>query len=128
MPEEEQFVETYNNVEIVEEDLPEYTSKQVHYSKEEPAFVVAWVRNALSSFFKNRLTFVDNYAEQIEPHRFNFKYHEDTHKIDLKFEFLMGEEDITELYIVGQLHKSNREGIGVEWTKVEGNYYWLTAI
>ena len=55
-------METYNNVEIIEEELPEYTSKNVHYSKEEPAFVVAWVRNALASFFKNREIFVDNYA------------------------------------------------------------------
>ena len=85
MPEEEQFVETYKTFDIVEEELPEYTSKNVQYSKEEPAFVVAWVKNALSSFFKNRETFVNNYAEQIEPHRFNFEYHEDTHKIDLKF-------------------------------------------
>jgi hypothetical protein len=40
----------------------------------------------------------------------------------------MDEEDITELLLEGQLHRSNKGEIGIEWKRVAGNDFWLTAV
>ena len=54
MPQEEQFVETYKTLNIERAELPQYTIEKIPYSKEEPIFVVAWIKDALSSFFKQK--------------------------------------------------------------------------
>jgi hypothetical protein len=43
---------TYNALNIIKEDLPQYTNKRVVYFKEEPAFVVAWIKDMLADLFE----------------------------------------------------------------------------
>ena len=46
----------------------------------------------------------------------------------MSLSFLIDEEEEVDLELNGRLHRSEKGEVGVEWSKVEGNDYWLTAV
>ena len=96
------------------------------YIKQYPAFVVAWLQDHLAALLKSKETFI-TYADEIEPNAFSLEYLEEKHQVVARLGFTVG-EDGTELELVGQLHRSEKGEVGIEWTKTAGNDYWLTAI
>ena len=42
--------------------------------------------------------------------------------------FLVDGEEEIELKLTGQLHRSEKEEIGVLWFRKKGNFYWLAAV
>lgn len=69
-----------------------------------------------------------DYIEEIAPHNFQVNYNEDKHLVEVDLSFLIEEEEKVSLKLVGQLHRSEKGEVGVEWSKAEGNDYWLTNI
>jgi hypothetical protein len=46
----------------------------------------------------------------------------------VKLTFTIDEEEESELELAGQLHRSEKGEIGIEWLKQEGNDYWLGSV
>lgn len=129
LPPETQFAINFKHFENVKaETLPEYSKKKVVYVKQTPAFVVAWLKDHLASLFKEKETFMSGFVGDIVPTSFHFDFSEGKNIITLKLSFTIDEEEETELELRGQLHRSEKGELGVEWTKVEGNDFWLTSI
>lgn len=71
---------------------------------------------------------MQDYVGEITPQSFSMSYNPTTHQIDANLEFLIDEEEEVSLDLTGQLHWSEKEGVGVDWKKKRGNVYWLAAI
>ena len=41
---------------------------------------------------------------------------------------MVDEEEEVDLELNGNLHRSQKGEVGVEWSKVEGHDYWLSAV
>jgi hypothetical protein len=54
MTAEELFAKNYRSLDIKFESLPEYTKKKVVYTKQNPAFVVAWIKDHLKELLKEK--------------------------------------------------------------------------
>lgn len=126
MTAEELFAKNYRSLDIKFESLPEYTKKKVVYTKQNPAFVVAWIKDHLKELLKEKETFMKDFVGQIVPKNFNVDLEENSIKIDLQF--CIDDEEDVELSLVGKLHRSEKGEVGIEWQKGQGNDYWLTAI
>ena len=68
------------------------------------------------------------FAGDILPKSFNCEYEEGKKQVHVKLEFSIDNEEETELELVGQLHRSEKGELGIEWVKGEGNDFWLTAV
>jgi hypothetical protein len=55
-------------------------------------------------------------------------YEEGKKQIEMTLDFIIANEEQAELKLVGQLHRSEKGEVGVEWQRVEGNDYWLTNV
>ncbi len=55
-------------------------------------------------------------------------YEEGKKQIEMTLDFIIANEEQAELKLVGQLHRSAKGEVGVEWQRVEGNDYWLTNV
>ena len=64
----------------------------VPYSREEPAFVVAWVKDFVTTLFEKKEIFIASYVEEIKPSYFEMNYKGETFEIELKFEFIVADE------------------------------------
>lgn len=126
MTAQELFAKNYRSLDIKFESLPEYTKKKVVYTKQNPAFVVAWIKDHLKELLKEKETFMKDFVGQIVPKNFNVDLEENSIKIDLQF--CIDDEEDVELSLVGKLHRSEKGEVGIEWQKGQGNDYWLTAI
>lgn len=126
MTAQELFAKNYRSLDIKFESLPEYTKKKVVYTKQNPAFVVAWIKDHLKELLKEKETFMKDFVGQIVPKNFNVELEENSIKIDL--EFCIDDQEDVELSLVGKLHRSEKGEFGIEWEKAQGNDYWLTAI
>jgi hypothetical protein len=40
----------------------------------------------------------------------------------------MDEEEETHLILFGQLHRSEKGKVGIEWCRVDGNSFWLYGV
>ena len=125
---EQLFARNFKALDIKEESLPEYSKKKVVYTKQKAAFIVAWLKDHLAARLKEKETFMDNFVEEIVPNSFNLEYEEDKKQVKIHLEFTIGEEEETDLQLVGQLHRSEKGEVGIDWEKVAGNEFWLTAI
>lgn len=128
MKPEEVFARNFKALNIKLEDLPEYSKKKVVYTKQTPAFVVAWLKDHLAALFKEKETFMNNFVEEIVPNKFDLEYDEENKQVKVAMEFTIGEEDQEDLSLVGKLHRSEKGELGIEWEKVSGNDYWLTNV
>ena len=63
---------------------------------------MAWLQDHLAALFSEKQTFMTD--------------------------FVIANEEQAELKLVGQLHRSEKGEVGVEWQRVEGNDYWLTNV
>jgi hypothetical protein len=50
------------------------------------------------------------------------------HQLEAVLVFLIDKEDETELKLYGQLHRSSKDEISVDWRQIEGTPFWLSAI
>lgn len=125
---EQLFARNFKALDINEESLPQYSKKKVVYTNQKAAFVVAWLKDHLAALFREKETFMDNFVEEIVPNSFNLEYDEEKKKVKINLEFTVAEEEETDLQIVGQVHRSEKGEIGIDWEKVSGNDYWLTAV
>ena len=112
---EQLFARNFRSLDIKIESLPEYSKKKVVYTKQNPAFVVAWLQDHLSALFKEQQTFMTDYVETIQPKNFEVGYKEARKQVEVDLEFLIGDEEQVSLKLVGQLHRSEKGEVGVEW-------------
>ncbi len=54
MSAERLFAKNFKALDIKLESLPEYTKKKNVYTKQNPAFVVAWLKDHLNTLFKEK--------------------------------------------------------------------------
>lgn len=71
MSAERLFAKNFKALDIKIESLPEYSKKKNVYTKQNPAFVVAWLKDHLSTLFKEKETFMAGFAGDILPKNFN---------------------------------------------------------
>jgi hypothetical protein len=69
-----------------------------------------------------------DFPSEIAPQNFTIEFNRATNQLEAKLVFLMDEEDETELKLSGQLHRSSKGEISVDWHQVEGTPFWLSAI
>ena len=118
----------YLNLDVIKtEDLPCYRKKKVVYVKENVAFITSWLQEKLKEFFKEKQTFLHYSAETVTPLDFKLTLNDEKKELEVKLQFLVDEEK-TELELKGQLHRSDKEKVGVEWIKVDGPDFWLSSI
>lgn len=55
-------------------------------------------------------------------------FDEEKKNINVKLSFMVDEEEEVDLELNGNLHRSQKGEVGVEWSKVEGHDYWLSAV
>lgn len=114
------------------ESLPQYSKKKVAYLKQSASFVVAWLEDYLAELFNQKTTFLGDYIQDIVPSSFNLEYDEEKKQVRaiLNFSITDEEEDEeeTELVLVGQVHRSEKNEVGIDWQRVSGNAYWLAAV
>lgn len=56
-----------------------------------------------------------DYVETIQPKNFEVGYKEARKQVEVDLEFLIGDEEQVSLKLVGQLHRSEKGEVGVEW-------------
>jgi hypothetical protein len=76
----------------------------------------------------NKEVFLTDFPSEIEGKSYTIDYDEKTHQLNAKLVFTIDDEDETELRLTGQLHRSTKNEISVDWRQVEGTPFWLTAI
>jgi hypothetical protein len=129
IPAEVVFARQYKALEKVKaEDLEEYSKKKVVYLKQNPAFVVAWIKDYLIEQFKQKNTFMEGFVGDIEANSYTTEYDAAKKQVIVKLNYIIDEEEESELELVGQLHRSEKGEIGIDWLKQEGNDYWLSSV
>ena len=126
--EEDFFARNYMKLNIKTEDLPQFENKSLVYLNQKPAFLVAWLQNHLREQQINKEIFLTDFPSEIAPLSYNIEYDDKTHQLKAKLVFLIDEEDETELKLTGQLHRSTKNEVSVDWHQTEGTPFWLTAI
>jgi len=51
-----------------------------------------------------------------------------SHQIMVELEFSIDKDDQTKLLLLGQLHRSEKNQVGIEWCRVAGNSFWLYGV
>lgn len=97
------------------EELSEYSKKGVVYTKQNPAFVVAWIKDHLEALLKEKETFMKGFVGDIEPTNFKLSFEEEAKQVNVKLSFMVDEEEEVDLELKGQLHRSEKGEVGVEW-------------
>ena len=110
------YYKTLENLKL--EELSEYSKKGVVYTKQNPAFVVAWLKDHIAALFKEKETFMKGFVGDIEPTNFRLNFNEEKREINVKLSFLIDEEEEVDLELNGNLHRSDKGEVGVEWSKV----------
>jgi hypothetical protein len=129
VPEEVRFAINYKALESIKlEELEQYGKQGVVYIKQNPAFVIAWLKDHLANLFKEKETFMQGFVGDIVPVGFHMEFEEEKKQLRVKLNFTIDEEEEVELSLVGQLHRSLTDELGVDWSKEEGNDYWLSAV
>lgn len=100
------------------EELSEYSKKGVVYTKQNPAFVVAWLKDHIAALFKEKETFMKGFVGDIEPTNFKLNFDEGKKQVNVKLSFTIDEEEEVDLELNGNLHRSGKGEVGVEWEKV----------
>lgn len=118
----------YRKLKISTESLPQYENKNLVYLNQKPAFLVAWLQNHLREQQASKEVFLTDFPSDIEPKSYSIEYDEKSHQLNAKLIFTIDDEDETEMRLVGQLHRSGKNEISVDWRQVEGMPFWLTAI
>lgn len=96
--------------------------------KQTPAFVVAWIKDYIIEQFKEKNTFMEGFVGDIVATEYKIEYDEAKKQVFIKLTFDIDNEEESELELVGQLHRSEKGEIGIEWLKKEGNDYWLGSV
>ena len=76
------------------EELPEYTKKKVVYTKQKPAFVVAWLKDHLATLFQEKESFMKEFVGEIVPTNFSLRIGEQN-RLNIILEFTIDDEDST---------------------------------
>jgi hypothetical protein len=66
------------------EELPQYYSKKIVYTKQNPAFVVAWIQDHLAEKLKEKETFLTDFVGEIVPDNFKVDYDAEKHIVNIK--------------------------------------------
>lgn len=67
---EQLFARNFRALDIKIESLPEYSKQKIVYSKQNPAFIVAWLQDHLAALFSEKQTFMTDFVEEIVPKNF----------------------------------------------------------
>ena len=86
------FAKNYHALDINMEDLPEYKKKKIIYTKEKPAFLVAWLQDHLSALLNAKETFMPGFVGDIVPTKFNFDFENGKNQVNLRLEFTIDDE------------------------------------
>lgn len=65
------------------------------YIKENPSFVVAWIKNFLDQQFKAQQIFIKNFVSKIIPLNYNASYLAEEYQIKVQLRFQIDEDDET---------------------------------
>lgn len=128
LSEEDYFANNYRRLYIKPESLPQYENKNLVYLNQKPGFIVAWLQNHLREQQLAKEPFLTDFPSEIVPESFKIDYDEEKGQLQAKLVFLIDNEDETELRLTGQLHRSPKNEISVDWRHTEGAPFWLTAI
>ena len=94
LPSEVAFAIFYKSLENLKaENLSEYSKKGVVYTKQNPAFVIAWLKDHLEALFKEKETFMKGFVGDIEPTNFNLSFDQEKNNINVKLSFMVDEEE-----------------------------------
>jgi hypothetical protein len=63
------------------DDLPTFSRKKVVYAAQEPAYMVAWLKNFLADQFKNKEVFMKDFVGEITPIKYELKYLKETAQV-----------------------------------------------
>lgn len=126
--EEDYFARNYRKLNIKTEELPQYENKGLVYLNQKPAFLVAWLQNHLREQQAAKEVFLRDFPSEIAPLNYTIDYDEKTYQLNAKFVFVIDDEDETELRLTGQLHRSSKGEVSIDWRQAEGTPFWLTAI
>lgn len=110
------------------EKLEVYDKNHVVYIQQKPEFVLAWLNNFLEDSYKDKNTFFQQDIHEIVPISYKSFFEVEKSKIILNLKFEIDEEEEIEMEVNGVLHKNKKGEIGVEWSKVKGNEFWLASI
>ena len=69
-----------------------------------------------------------DFIEDISPENYRVEYDSATSKAKVSLEFVVNEEEQIEIQLEGQLHRNEKGEVGVEWSRVEGNDFWLASV
>ena len=116
------------NISLKIETLPLSEKSQLPWVQKEISFVLAWINDFLKEAKKEKQIFMEDSCFDIVPEEYNFEYDEKEKKVNLKFVFIVDEEDMEELRVSGSLVKSKENKVGIDWSKEEGNTFWLSSI
>lgn len=73
------------------EDLSQYSKKKVVYVKEQPAFLVSWLKTQLATLLKEKETFMTGFVGDIVPSSFNLEFREEEKQVEVKMAFIIDE-------------------------------------
>jgi hypothetical protein len=125
---EEVFAYYYHTLNIKEDALPQYELSSVAYVHKEARFVVSWLHYFLMQQREAQSTFLTNFVYELKFLRFHIAFTPATNQLALRLVFEVESEEETELALLGQLHRSPKNLVGIKWEKQEGNSYWLSEV